>query len=333
VSSPAPESVRLANPRRPSSTWRWLLLILPALGSLFFAINPLDLPRWVRPLLDLSHVPIFAFATGLLVRWVGPLARLPIRAQLLLALALALVVGTGIELVQPLFGRNGDFNDAVYDLAGAAAGVLFCSRRRRDFSWRWRRLLQSGLVLVLLVAGHRALGWYLAVSDAVARFPVLADFEAPYAARPWPAGERTDAIARSGLHALHLAFEGTGWAAVTHEPPRANWSGFRSLELEVFNPQAGPQALTVMLADRSVPDRMGNRRPWFRQRVELHPGWNEVEVLLAEVAAGGEQGPVDISRIGFLTLEVPQPQGRVDLYLDDVRLVPAPRAAAVDESP
>lgn len=324
MSTPLTENVRLVNPRRqPSSAWRWLLLILPALGSLFFLIDPLDLPRVLRPLLDLSHVPVFALASGLLVRWVGPLAQLGVRLQLAVVLLLAFLVGGGIELLQPFFRRNASFDDAIYDLAGAATGVLFCSRRRRDFSWHWRRSLQVAILAVLLLASHRAVGWYLASSDALARFPILADFETPYAAALWSRGERTDAIARNGLHALHVAFDGRGWSAVTLEPPRADWSAFRALQLSVFNPSTAPQPFSVMLADRSVPDRMGNQRPWFRQRLSLEPGWNDITVPLTEVAVGSDQGPVDISHIGFLTLEVPQPEGKVDLYLDDIHLLPS----------
>jgi len=324
VSTPLLENVRLVNPRRrPSSAWRWLLFILPALGSLFFLIDPLDLPRALRPLLDLSHVPIFALASGLLVRWVGPLARLNVGLQLAVVLLLAFVVGGGIELLQPLFRRNASFDDAIYDLAGAATGVLFCSRRRRDFSWHWRRGLQVAILGVMLVASHRAVGWYLASSDAAARFPILADFETPYAAGLWSQGERTDAIARNGLHALHIHFDGRGWSAVTLEPPREDWSAFRELRLSVFNPSTAPQPLSVMLADRSVPDRKGNQRPWFRQRVPLEPGWNDIAVPLAEVAVGNGEGPVDIRLIGFLTLEIPQPEGTTDLYLDDIHLVPS----------
>jgi VanZ family protein len=319
------ESVRLVDPRRrPSSAWRWLLLILPALGSLFFAVNPLDLPRWLRPLLDLSHVPIFALASALLVRWVPALARLSVRQQLLAALAGSLLIGGGIEIIQPWFGRNGDVGDAISDMTGAAAGVLFCSRRRREFTWHWRRALQLSILAVVLLAGHRAAGWYLASSEAFARFPLVADFEAPYAARLWSSGTRTDAIARSGLHALHVTFDSSGWAATTHEPPVADWSGFRTLQMAVFNPVQEAQPFSVLIADRSVPDRSGNRRPWFRQRTELQPGWNQIEVAMEDVAAGGVRGPVDITRIGFLTLEIPQPTGVVDLFIDDVLLVPAP---------
>jgi len=329
VSSPAPESVRLVYPRRrPSSAWRWLLLILPALGSLFFAINPLDLPRWIRPLMDLSHVPIFALATGLMVRWVGPLARLSIRAQLLAMVGLVLLVGGAIEFMQPFFGRNRDMGDAVNNLTGAAAGVLFCSRRRREFTWRWRRGLQFVIFAVVLLAGHRALGWYLATSDAIARFPVIADLEAPYAERLWSRGERTDAIARNGLHSLHVALDAKGWAAVKHEPPVSDWSRYTTLSLEVFNPAGSGQALSVMVADRSVPDHMGNQRRWFRHRVELEPGWNAIAVPIEAIAAGGDRGPVDVSDVGFLTLEIPQPEGHVDLYLDDVQLIAEPHTDA-----
>jgi VanZ family protein len=316
--------VRLVNPRRrPSSAGRWLLFILPALGSLFFLIEPLDLPRAIRPLLDLSHVPIFALASGLLVRWFAPLARLGVRLQLTVLLLLAFVVGGGIELLQPLFGRNASLDDAVYDLAGAATGVLFCSRRRRDFSWHWRRGLQIVILAVLLLASQRAVGWYIAASDAAARFPLLADFETPFAERLWSHGERTDAISRNGLHSLHVSFPVHGWPAVTLEPTRPDWSGFRELRLSVFNPRPLAQDLGILVADRELPDRLGNRRPWFRQRVSLEPGWNDLAVPLAQVAMGGAEGPVDIAQVGFLTLEVPPAEGAVDLYLDDLHLVPS----------
>ncbi len=324
MSTPILESVRLVNPRRrPSSAGRWLLLILPAMASLFFLIEPLDLPRPVRPLLDLSHVPIFALASGLLVRWLAPLARLGVRLQLAVVLLLAFVVGGGIELLQPFFGRNASLDDTVYDLAGAATGVLFCSRRRRDFGWHWRRGLQIAILAVLLVASQRAVAWYLASSDAAARFPVLADFEAPFTARLWSLGERSDAISRNGLHSLFVSFPPVGWSAVTLEPTREDWSAFRELRLAVFNPRSESQPLSVLIADRELPDRLGNRRPWFRQRVALEPGWNELAVPLAEVVIGAENGPIDISRIGFLTLEVPQSGTPVDIYIDDVHLVPA----------
>lgn len=317
---PVGESVRLVNPRRhPSSAWRWLLLILPALGSLFFAINPLDVPRLLRPLLDLSHVPIFAFGMGMVSRWVGPIARLDVRQQLLLLCGLAAALGGGIELLQPLAGRNASFDDVIYDIAGAAIGVLFCSRRRRELTWHWRRGLQIAVFGVIFLAGQRAATWYIAYSDAIASFPTLGDFELPYSERLWPRSERTEALSNEGSYSLRLDFPAQGWSAVTFEPPRGDWSGYSHLHLSLFSPFPEPLTISLLVADRSVPDRMGNQRPFFRRNFVLEPGWNELSVPILDIA-NGDRAAIDISDVGQFVLEIPQPKGSVSLLLDAFRL-------------
>lgn len=318
---PATDSVRLVNPRRgPSSHWRWLILILPALGSLFFAINPLDLPRLLRPLLDLSHVPIFAFAAGMVSRWVGVVARQEVRRQLFMLCGLALLVGSAIELTQPLAGRNASVDDIIHDVAGAAAGVLFCSRRRREFSWRWRRGLQLMVLAVVLLAGHRAVGWYWAYSNTLAQFPLLADFELPYSAQLWSSASRTDALSRDGSSALHLHFQASRPARTRFEPPRGDWAQYATLRFSLFNPRATPLEVQLAIADRSVPDRMADQRPFFIRRYPLAPGWNDLSVRVGEIAEGSGSGVIDIDAIGELRIEVPAPDGVVDLYLDAIRL-------------
>jgi hypothetical protein len=96
-----------------------------------------------------------------------------------------------------------------------------------------------------------------------------------------------------------------------------NWTGYRLLCLEIFNP--GPESLS--LACR-LDDRRDN--PPYADRVNLpvmlHPGANKVRLDLTALRTSGTRRPLDLSHIYGMYFFLCSPEKKVTLFIDNIRL-------------
>ncbi len=106
-----------------------------------------------------------------------------------------------------------------------------------------------------------------------------------------------------------------------------DWTGWRWMRFEVFNPTQSPVPSIIALKDRGHADA-GDR---YNRVYVLDPGWNRIEVDLADVAAGridgrkGEYGKgIDLSNMHHMTYGLPESAmaelGGVKFALDFIRL-------------
>lgn len=300
-----------------------LALVALLLGGMLVPIGFSRDPVFWDALMNAAHAPLFGLVT-LLVR------RLHARREsghrrIVPAIVVASTLAAAIELVQPYVGRSASLMDWIYGTLGAAAagaGIV---------AWRWstRRAYRVTHVLLCTVIAGFVLGPVVSARRAIhlreQSFPTIADFERGVEIKLWSAhggrpGARTAirrarANASSGDWSLHVEPRPGGWPGVAVQLGRSVWREYRSLEMDVFNPNEAFD-LTVRVDDR----RTRRDRSRFQRSLTVLPGRNRLAIPVADILEGGER-PLDPEAIVRIVLYVSPDEPLGDWYLDLVRLV------------
>ena len=313
---------------------RSLLLTLVAglLLLVVFATLP-PRPLILHVLQKLAHPCVFGvIALALLVlqrQRADALAR-PVGLEYLLALAAATALGALSEIGQMFTYRDPALHDVWLDARGAVCALAFaasCDLRCRPRGREHLRgvYLTAALLLALVIAAP--LAWASAAyANRAWRFPVLFVPESPLdtyfiaitdrpAARtpletPWSRapGERT----------LRVPLLTHPYSGVLLEEPSADWSGFRTLLVDVVNPGRTPLELTVRILDRAHAGRYPER---FNARFALPARSRqllEVPVASARTAPGG--WAIDLSQVASVDLFRSGAGGTRELLLNRLEL-------------
>jgi VanZ like family len=241
-----------------------LVLGIVALLSLLLVIRIPSPDEWIRVGLDASHGPIFALVAMLLAmllkRRQSGRTSWPDWVLCARALAISVMLGIAIEILQGFEGRPPSLFDVMTDTAGAAVGLAtwaLATRRNtgtaraaeRRTAWTVVALGLAGLVFVLWRPLHVARDY----ADRAVSFPVIAEFADPGSLR----FTTTDGIGasikelpppwsrRPGERALELRYDSAHPPALQITEPSPDWRGFSVIELDLTN--AGPAELSLVL--------------------------------------------------------------------------------------
>lgn len=235
----------------------WLLM----LAAILAVVLLVDLPggrRWLEVLQDAGHVPAFALATLCVTRLRGGAATWP---RLLIAAAVAVVLGALVEIAQFFLQRDASLGDLGRDACGALAAVALL-RLVATPAAQWRPRLPALWLAsaALTLAALPLIECARAYAHRRAQFPVLADFTSPldlYFLRPVdPPFQRLCLQASAGgaprcpRWAVYAPYDASTWAGPVFEELPPDWRGWRELCIELSNPNAGAFTLVVALQDR-----------------------------------------------------------------------------------
>ena len=274
---------------------------------------------------NLGHILFFTLAAWLLGRYFLERGwRRSFFSLCLRVFVVVLVAGIGIELLQMgIDGRFPDLRDVLRNQLGCLIAFAFFPPVRLPVTGSRRRLLQAGVLGLLLFAV-----WPLAralVDERLAhkQFPVLSDFETPFEWLRWKDTRQLRVVTapvRHGRHALRVqlstaTYSGTSLFYFPHD-----WRGYRWLRFSIFNPGGREIALHCRINDVRHRDHGQRFEDRFHHRFLLKKGWNDLAVSLEEVKQAPAGRTMDMQRIeGFGIFVVRQPLPLV-LYIDNVYL-------------
>ncbi|MGB5984428.1 MAG: hypothetical protein WBG37_03920 [Desulfobacterales bacterium] len=245
--------------------------------------------------------------------------------QGVLALATALILGLGIELIQSGIQRTLDGEDLLKNGLGALVGAAFLLSARRRITGKTLAGFQ------ILVGILTALGIYPLLTAGVdeyrawRQFPILADFETCWELERWTGGAQfdiSDEVSFQGQRALRVDLNTETYSGVALSYFPQNWSGYSRLRMEVYNPAEDPLVLTCRIHDARHTRGPQDYHDRFNRRFTILKGWNTMTIELAQVAQAPRARTLDLSRIrglGLFSVRLSQPR---TVYLDGVRLLP-----------
>ena len=299
----------------------WFLALVAA-ALLFIGGPDSDSLRSFRYIWGVGHLFCFALWAYLYVDWRSDQ---PFMRQLFEVAILTFIIGGLVELIQGGIGREATWQDLGNDLVGGLLGVVFFAQSRKAVSAWQLKLLQVPVVFMalwsLLPVGK------VIVDDIVARqqFPLLSGFETSLESSRWSGSAKRKVhhdIYFSGRSSLQIKLTTQMYSGIGLKDFPADWSGYRAVGLQVFNPDQQPLQLHFRIHDqdhRKHKNAYGDR---YNASFELKPGWNLLQVSLDKVAHAPKKRLLDLTRIAGMGVFVGKLEQPRILYLDDVRLIP-----------
>lgn len=191
--------------------------------------------RLSQAIQNAGHVPAF-FALALLVRsW---------HRNIWVVLGICVGLGVAIEFAQALLGGDASVMDVLADALGTFAGVAFAQLSKS------LGVLSLALGLAPLIV---CLGAY---ANRSAHFPALAVFDSPLDLYFFKSQQPALTIRGKSLLVTLPKEE---WPGVTLEEPAPDWSGYRTLHIDLTNPGDAALLVTVRVHDRAHNYRLEDR--------------------------------------------------------------------------
>ena len=301
----------------------WLISILLIVGTVLLFIGGPDYhsSRSLKNLWDLGHILYFALRTIVLSQW-DYIARRPLLWQWFYILAITLVAGITIELLQYGTSRTPNTGDIIRDLTGSFLALTFGPMAIKLKSGRQRHYLQlsaTALTLIMLWPLTKSV-----IDETISRyqFPLLSGFDTPFEIDRWSGkGLSIESITKtsdSRLLKIPLTTDRYSGAALKYFD--ASWKSFRTLKISLYNPDTTQLQITVRINDRQHNDGYEEYEDRYNRSFKLVPGWNLLELDLDEVKyspADRVMDMNDISGLGLFTVSLSTPR---ILYINEVQL-------------
>lgn len=246
----------------------WALLGLLALFALLLLPLPGFGTRLSVEVENFAHAPLFAAVALGCWRWLraAPAAGRDALRAWLLACALAVLVASISELLQPLAGRDNSLHDFVTDLYGIGAALLLVAARllRGD---RRRHLLRAAALAAVLVVGWPVAYTVAAYLHRAEQAPRLLDLDSALGRYflLW----RGVRLTPQGPGTWLISPQQKAWAGITVDEVMPDWRGYRSLVVDVSNPGDAPALLLIRVDDRASGKRYADH---YGNSTTLAPG-------------------------------------------------------------
>ena len=293
---------------------QFAVALVAAAAVFFFYSGPdrLALPT-LRYLWNFGHI-LFFFAAVTLY-----LLRFPVQSnrQVIKLFAAVLSISVAIELIQGQIGRSLSLWDIGRNLVGTCAALLLFYRK--TISW-----LAAAILLPLLLTDCIRLARTLSGDVAVAHLaPVIENFESQSTLRRWygPLTQVTAPVLRGHYSARFELSTKKQYPSAILLFPHRDWSSYQSFHALVFNP--GNQVINLSLRINDESHELNPNQPYqdrFNKTMPLTPGWNHLQIPLAEIRHAPQHREMDLSRIVKLvwfTVGLDRPR---TLFLDDIWL-------------
>jgi hypothetical protein len=268
-------------------------------AALLFVPLPIPPTYAGRTIENAGHTPLFLIAT-LFVLFVLR-HDLQVAGARLYWLAGIIGMGAGLlsEAIQKPLRRDASWEDVFADAVGVLfALALFALFDRRAAIGKGTRLAAATVALVCAVM-------YLEPIVSMARaylhrngqFPVLADFSSSTELY-WVVGYGVNRDIVRG--ALEVTFDADKFPGLSLHEPVPDWRGFKTLVIDVENPEAVPLNLGVRVHDRRHGKTYVDR---FNRRFDLEPAERRsLRIPIDEIRHAPRERLMDMARISDITL-------------------------------
>jgi len=170
------------------------------------------------------------------------------------------------------------------------------------------------------------MSFLLNCSDQKTREQILFDFESPSELDKleWKCHTMyslSNEHSAHGLKSLKLELypsDGEDYPGLTPIITKNNWSGFKYFCLDIYNPEARQEQISIRIDDRKDYPDYEDR---YNQRINLKSGQNSICISLNEMATSATNRKINLQNIYRVLIFKANPEKKVVLYVDYMRLV------------
>ena len=295
----------------------YLVVLFVLAGLLLFAPMPITPTYFARTIENAGHTPLFFLLTlGLLFalrtdpRFTG--ARLYAMAGLVGA-------GTGFlsEVIQKPLARDASWEDVVADALGVVLALaVYAVFERRSPLRRWHRVTAFvAAVVCIAIFIMPIVRMARAYVHRNGQFPVLADFHSRLELY-WTVsiGVKRGIVG----DALNVEFGQEEFPGVSFHEPVPDWRRYKTLLIDVKNPDTAPLELVVRVHDRAHSRAFNDR---YNKSFHLAAGERRtLRIPLEDIRRGPRQRLMDMAHISDITLFKGTPTGSRALHVYTLKL-------------
>jgi VanZ family protein len=295
----------------------YLTVLFVLAGLLLFAPMPITPSYFGRAIENAGHTPLFFLLTlGLLFalrtdpRFTG--ARLYAAAGMVGA-------GTGFlsEVIQRPLARDASWEDVIADALGVVLALAaYAIFERRSPLRRWHRVtafvVAIACIAIFILPIVRMARAYVHRNG---QFPVLADFHSRLELY-WTVsiGVKRDIV--GGVLAVEFGDE--EFPGVSFHEPVPDWSRYKTLLIDVKNPDSLPLELVVRVHDRAHTRAFHDR---YNKSFKLAAGERRtLRIPLEDIRRGPRQRLMDMTQISDITLFKGASAGSRTLHIHALKL-------------
>lgn len=274
---------------------------------------------------DVGHIPMLGWLAAVLL-YALPERVQPSARRHVLAFALATSFAAVVEVLQPYFGRSKSLSDLCNGAIGAALALTGIAAWQRTGNWLWRGGHSVVLAGALAIALWPAYEEWCGIRWRQTHFPSLGDFEDTAELKLWrPQGgspghptnaSLTRARASQGEQSLRVVGGAGDWAGVDYSGGGKDWTSFRALSLDVFNPREA-FALFVRVDDNGHCTKLADR---FERGFTITRGWNRLRVPTADIERGPKERRLNLKSIRRVAMFTGDGEPQRFWFLDNVHL-------------
>ena len=294
-----------------------LVALLVAVATLLFMRLPIPPTYAGRTIENAGHLPVFALVTfGLLI-----VLRQDFKFEGGRLYALAGVLGAGLgflsEAIQRPLARDASWDDVFTDAVGAVTALaLYALFDRRSGLGRGTKLFAFVVALACAVYYFTPLvRMTAAYVHRNSQFPVLADFRSGIEI-DWTASYGVNRIIRRD--ALEVQFARGRFPGFSLHEPVPDWSAYKTLVIDIENPEDVALGITVRVHDRGHGDRYADR---FNRHFDLAPRERRtLRIALSDVEKGPKSRLMNMRHISDIRLFRDNRNGAKRLWIHCLQL-------------
>ncbi len=300
-----------------------LFLILLTLFLLFFIGGPdYHSPRSYKSLWNIGHILFFSLFPLLFLFYKRISSNYLIHC--LLALAITMILGAIIELLQNGFQRMPDTIDLFRNIIGVMACIFFLLPTRKTISKSILLIMQSGTVVLI---GLQIFPVIIAFTDeyiARRKFPELSGFQTPLEIQRGSGGADfiiDERIKQTGKASMRVFLNTNKYSGVGLLYFPKNWEGFSYFQFAVFNPSSEDILITCRIHDKRHTEQDQRYEDRFNRTFSIPQGWNTITVSLKDIRHAPKNRQMnmnEIRNVGFFATSLPYQK---IIYIDDVKLL------------
>ncbi len=300
------------------------LALLLGVALMFVPITTQSL--WSFEAVNSAHTVIFIFISGFLYHFLR--SRLPHLNHYyiyLCTIALGMIFGALIEMLQFFIGRQMSGQDLTKDFFGLVSGlglvVVFEQIKTRSYGkTAMLALLIFISFFILGISSLLQLSWHYYQRHSA--FPVLVDFDKSWS-RSFVRFNQAEIISeklghRSAGNDLHrLVFKPGKYPGVSVIETEADWSGYRYLRFELFSRYFEELAVTLRVHDSSHTQEYSDR---YNKRLFVQHGLNEITIKLSDIQKAPANRELKLAKIAGLQLFAVDLEKEFELEISSIKL-------------